>query len=234
MTSRNNVEFNEQESKKILDAINNHHMAELHALAVQNVRRNPHKKDSKVSFPKLSAVSRDAFKVTYVECESNSMCTMGLLNIAFNTSIRTADDAIRAIAELGRDGLEPQWSWLLNSLPVTILFNMAVLGYITIFGGKSSLESIAETIPMAKNTSLYIFGSFHSMFNLVQKTFYIAVVIHALEAIYVACELKRNTMISNKTIMTWFLLVCFTGYPVTNKALEIINAAQGNKFQKEE
>jgi len=220
--------------KKILDSINNHHMAELHALAVQNVRKNSHKKDSKVSFPKLSAVSRDGFTVTYVECESNSMCTMGLLKHTFDTSIRTADDAIRAIVDIGRDGLEPKWSWLLESLPVAILFNMAVLGYITIKGGESSLQNIAETIPLAKNVILYIFGSIHFMFKFVQTTFYIAVAIHVLEAAYVAYELKRSTMMSNKTIVEWFLLVCFTGYPVTNKALDIIKAAKAKKFEKVE
>lgn len=72
--------------------MNSNHAARLHALALQHVQSSASRSyKTKVSYVKLSTVSVDKFTLSYVECQSDSMCMMKSADICFDPPLKSGE-----------------------------------------------------------------------------------------------------------------------------------------------
>jgi glyoxylate carboligase len=87
-------EISEGQSKELCDLMNSGQPAFVYALALDHVRSSQGKLKSKVSFAKMSNISLDSYTLSYVECQSDSMCMMMSAEIQFDPPLESGEHNI--------------------------------------------------------------------------------------------------------------------------------------------
>ena len=84
-TSKMSKQTKETSEEQMCQLMNSNYAACVHALALNHIRSSNSKSDkSKVSFAKMDKINIDKCTLTFVECESESMCMMKSAEIPFN------------------------------------------------------------------------------------------------------------------------------------------------------
>ena len=118
--------------------------------------------------------------------------------------IRIHDEYLRAC--------NPKLSWLVTDpLTVLILFGCSTLGFLHFCYYTTDIRSSVD-IPLPRTL----------LQNAVQVSLYFAIVVHIIEAIYVAYLSHTTLKLPLSITIQWFFLVCLAGYPFTARFLNLI------------
>mmetsp|Transcript_18535 Transcript_18535/g.26294 ORF Transcript_18535/g.26294 Transcript_18535/m.26294 type:complete len:137 (+) Transcript_18535:1-411(+) len=122
----------------------------------------------------------------------------------FSHRIRLKDEYLRAS--------NPKLSWLVTDpLTVLILFGCSTLGYMHFCYYTTNISSSGD-IPLPRTL----------LQNVIQVSLYFAIVVHIIEAIYVAYLSHTTLKLPLSITLKWFFLVCLAGYPFTTRFLNLI------------
>ena len=161
------------------------------------------------------------------------MCMMGSADVPFEPPLTSVEEALPRLLAESRRAMKAQWSWLVREPVATgILLFTSALGSTILIGGKEWLRDVIDMFPLANKVVSMMFGSVETFFSAVKVSFYFAIVAHALEAVYVAHQLKTRLGLETIIIMEWFFIICCVGYPITKKGMvfiKIANALQSKK-----
>jgi hypothetical protein len=143
------------------------------------------------------------------------------LPIHYSRNILVLDASLQILEE-GKNAMGARYSWLFEPLPLSILVIMVVFGYITFILKSEGLQLALDGGSFVAKILTDLFGSVDKSYFAVMCSWYLAVFLHVLEAIYVAYEMKTKFKVTGAAAFKWFVLVSGVGYPVTRKALEFI------------
>jgi hypothetical protein len=130
--------------------------------------------------------------------------------------------------------MSARYIWMFTeTLPLLILTIMLVFGHITFILELDGLQSTINEVPLASTLVESIFGNVDTFYLAVKGSLYLAVVLHVIEAFYVVFKLHSQFSLPGVTLIKWFVLVSFVGYPMTSKALEFINVHDEQNSKKQ-
>ncbi|KAL7520694.1 hypothetical protein ACHAWX_005401 [Stephanocyclus meneghinianus] len=193
----------------ICQLMNSNYAACVHALALHHVQSSNSKSNKiKVSFAKMDKINIDKCTLTFVECDSESMCMMKSAEILFNPPLVSVNDAPSRLLVESRKAMAARWSWLYSEpLTLFVLVVMLVLGYITFILDQDGLQFAIDNTPLASKLLTWTFGSVGVFYSAVSGSLYVAVWLHVLEASYVAVKLYTKLTLPVAAAVNWFLLL---------------------------
>jgi hypothetical protein len=132
---------------------------------------------------------------------------------------------------LHHQSLKPKVHWLVTdpvALVVVLVTALLALGTYG-FGGA---QGLATVISDAKPWNFFIasiWGSTDLFAKQVVFFWYFAIVLHALEGVYVAYHAVRTFKLGLGTTLLWFYLVLCTGFPISKRFLELLKVQSAAK-----
>ena len=135
---------------------------------------------------------------------------------------------------LHHQALKPKVHWLVTDpvafvvILVTALLAMGTYG----FGGAQGLATAVDGIQPWSSIISSIWGSTDMFAKQVVFFWYFAIVIHALEGVYVAYHAVRTFKFHLGSTLLWFYLVLCTGYPIFKRFLELLKVQAAAKRKR--
>jgi len=218
-------------SEKICSHMNCDHALSVYAMAISTLSSFEQNKLI-VKMAKLTSVSLNDYKLTFVTCNNDGqegLCEMRCRTVPFQPPIDSVTSVRRRLVLEHHRVLAPNFFWIVTDPLMTFLLTSCLaLGISTHVIGEIYTIDYLNRISVISNLIATVFGSVDFFVRIIRVMWFITIYAHLLEALYATYHLKTKLKMNNVSLFMWFLLISCVGFPVTKKAMKLVN------FQNEE
>ncbi len=207
-------EIDEATSKRICSHMNHDHASTTHGIVMRCIEPGT---KFKINDAKLKNVSLMGMTLSHVQC-SGDFCEMKTTFVPFDPPLTAVAEVRPRMIEIHNKVCAPQVAWLFtNPLAAGIVIVCSLIGYAVLVLGVDNLSKVIQGSPLINQVVSALFGSAPFFCKLLFWSWYLTVFAHGAEAFWVAYQCHQTLKLKFKPTAVWFLLVCCTGYPITNE-----------------
>jgi len=193
------------------------HMNDDHGVTIHGMVAALDKSKGMIKNAKMTKISLTECTLSYSICKGD-VCEMKTAFYPFEPPLKSATESRRRLVEIHSKVLSPNFFWLLSDpLAFAVLLMMTSLGVATYIGKQEVGIYLQEDFQGLSRTLTKVFGSTHTFVFVGIGSFWFAVVVHLVEAVYCTflglSKLKLNLTIASQ----WFVLISLVGLPITRR-----------------
>ena len=225
-TNKPEVEISTETSARICK-----HMNEDHAVSVYGMARHCVTLPTggwKLTGAKMKKVTPAGCHLQAIMCNGD-LCEMKLVEFPFVPPLATTAEVKPRLVAIHHQALSPQWQWLYTK-PLALIFLILcrLFEYGTIVLECEGMTAYLDQTNWIKQ----MYPQTEQIAMAIQFSFYLATVLHILEASYAAYISKICLKLNWTTTVQWNIMVFLVGFPILSEIIALQKIQQQEK-QKE-
>lgn len=127
------------------------------------------------------------------------------------------------MAEIYHKAMTPKLGWIyMDPIALSVVLISTFLAYLTLVLGVDGIVNIVEHSPGVNSVVNATVGSAHSFARMITVFWYVTVLAHGFEALFVGMHAKKTFGLEQMAVVEWVIFTQLAGLPILNRFLRFM------------